>query len=183
MKTTIKDLRRSFAVSHDNLLARANQQISAGHIGSSVIIPNICHDIAVFDYGIGKMISEVFPLVKENFSILPNTKLIGYAGHVQYCNVKQDKKYRNCIIVANIIHPILSKKRKRILNYGILIKAMQDISSHIQKIKKDTDTTPIILTNKIGTGYYGGNWSFISDIIDDVWPNISVTVFPECNKK
>ena len=70
----------------------------------------------------------------------------------------------------------ISKKNYRPLNYLALVKCMNQINMFISK-NFNNDTRVEIHAPRFGCGLAGGNWNFISDLIDDIWTNKSVVIY------
>jgi hypothetical protein len=88
----------------------------------------------------------------------------------------KDQEYLHELIFANMIaqNGTISQNNPRPLNYEALVKCMVDVRNYIQSSDKDKVQ---IHCPKFGSGLAGGNWSFIKDIIDDVWKNNIVYIY------
>jgi hypothetical protein len=75
---------------------------------------------------------------------------------------------------------LVGPKNIRPLNYFALIKAMNSINMYI-KTKLDPSEKIEIHCPKFGSGLAGGNWKFIENLIEDIWPAYFVSVY-EYNK-
>ena len=80
---------------------------------------------------------------------------------------------------------IRSNDNVRPLNYLALAKSMNSLSQYIH-----TNTGFLTKSEKIeihcpkfGAGLAGGNWNFISDLIQDIWGKFFVTVYNYPPKK
>jgi hypothetical protein len=75
----------------------------------------------------------------------------------------------------------ISPRNKRPLNYLALCRSMLSVSKYIKE-KINTDQSVQIHAPKFGSGLAGGNWGFISDLIDDIWSDFQVFIY-DINKK
>jgi len=160
-----------------DIFKTALDRINANNIGSTVIIPHVCNNINVFGAGFSGAISDIYPIVKENFYLLGNKAKL---GHVQYIKVAQNKQYGHKIIVANMIaqNGTISHNNKRPLNYIALAACMNDIKRYIDDLIKEPEIDRCeIHAPKFGSGLAGGNWKFIEKLIEDAWINTAVYIY------
>lgn len=177
MSPTIKE-NHIILVKNKNIFECARNRLFAKENSSTVIIPHVCNNINAFGAGFAGQVAEEFPAVKINFHMLGNTTKL---GQVQYVSVAKNPTHRNEMIFANMIaqNKLLSHTNPRPLNYGALVHAMTDVKNYIQRIKQhnpDIDNIEIHAP-KFGSGLAGGNWDFISDLINDIWTNIPVYIY------
>jgi hypothetical protein len=80
---------------------------------------------------------------------------------------------------------IRSPENNRPLNYLALVKSMNSLSQYIHTntgfINKNEKIE--IHCPKFGSGLAGGNWNFITDLINDIWGKFFVTVYNYPPKK
>jgi len=141
----------------------------------TIIIPHICNNVNAFGSGFSGSIDHHFPIVKDNFYLLGNKNKL---GHTQFIEVAKSNKHK--IIVANMIaqNGLKNKSNPRPLNYWALAHCMYNVNLYIKDIMNTIDDEDIeIHTIKFGAGLAGGNWKFISDIIDDIWSKYLVFIY------
>lgn len=157
----------------NNNLFDITSKIIASNDEICIIVPHVCNNVNAFGSGFAEMVSRVYPSVKANFHVNGPQKL----GHTQF--ITADVKKNNKIIIANMIaqNGLLNPKNKRPLHYPSLVKCMYDVGSYAKKIATETDLKVQIHAPKFGSGLAGGNWLFISDLIDDIWNNQEVFVY------
>lgn len=145
----------------------------AQNAGSTIVIPHVCNNVGLFGAGFAAAIAKNFPIVSTNFELLGKKTKLGY---VQYVSVFKDSVYGHEIIFANMIaqNSIISRTNFRPLNYEALVKCMVDVRNFIHQSNKEKIE---IHCPKFGSGLAGGNWSFINELIKDIWYNINVTVY------
>lgn len=144
----------------------------------NVIIPHVCNNIDLFGAGFAHAISEKYPEVKNNYHLLGKKFLKDNPGYVQFIDVDYEKQYNRRLIVANMIaqNGVRTARNPRPLNYAYLLKSMLDIKKFV--LTKFNSENPVeIHCPKFGSGLAGGNWKFISDLIEDCWSNIPVLVY------
>lgn len=178
-------------INNDNLCFIRNKNIFenvrlknlAGVNGSTVIIPHVCNNANAFGAGFAGQVAVEYPVVKANFHLLANKAKL---GSVQFVEVAKEPLYKHQIIFANMIaqNKTISNKNPRPLNYGALVYCMSQVRSQIKEYEKKTDSAKIeIHAPKFGCGLAGGNWSFISDLINDIWADIPVFIYVLGNNK
>jgi len=134
-----------------------------------IIVPHVCSTSGKFNTGFAAALSKKFPEVKLNYEILHAHKL----GENQ--KVKSNGKMFINMICQNG-EPY--KNNPRPLNYFCLVKCMADVRHFIKNNYKDADIRRCqIHCPKFGVGSSGGNWNFISDLIEDVWADLDVFVY------
>lgn len=164
----------SFSTSKDDIFSISYSFVNSDKQPSTIIIPHVCNNIGLFGGGFSGEIGRAFPEVASNFYVGGKLKL----GHTQTVTSYINKQNNNSIIVANMIaqNGVISKQNRRPLHYPSLIKCMYNINTIIGDLK-NRDLSVRIHCPKFGSGLAGGNWNFISDLIDDIWSNNEVTVF------
>lgn len=176
MKT--KNNKSNIVISKKNIFHTSKLCIKAQDIGTSIIIPHICNNIDLFGAGFAAVIAKEYPDVKSNYHLLGKKFLKDNPGYVQYIDVEYEKKYNRRIIVANMIaqNGVRSYTNERPLNYAYLVKSMVDVKRFV--LKNFNSENPVeIHSPKFGSGLAGGNWEFISCLIEDIWNNIKVVVY------
>lgn len=133
-----------------------------------VFVPHVCGTNGKFNSGFANVLSTVYPETKINYEMLPSYKM----GEIQIINVDKNK------IVVNMISNNESlNKNTRTLNYYCLGKCMASIRGYIKtnynsEIKKCQIHAP-----RFGTGRSGGDWNFISELINDIWFDIETFIY------
>lgn len=151
--------------------------IKAEHNGCSIIVPHVCNNVNAFGAGFAGAVAQYYPEVKANFHMLGNQAKL---GHTQFIAVSKDKKYGHSIIFANMIaqNKLINSNNKRPLNYAALVYCMNQVKSYAADISSKIDSTKVeIHCPKFGSGLAGGNWSFISELINDIWYDYNTFVY------
>lgn len=178
MNTRIKQYKTYpyILVKNSNLFQCINDRISSGYNGSTVIVPHVCNNVNAFGAGFAGQVAQQFPEVKANFHMLGNKSKL---GQTQFIVSKTNEKYKHSIVFANMIaqNGLISPKNTRPLNYYALAICMNDIRNYIKNFKMNNDNNIEIHAPKFGSGLAGGNWNFISDLIQDIWQDVSVYVY------
>lgn len=146
--------------------------------GTTIIVPHVCNNMDLFGAGFAAAIANKYPIVKENYHILGKSFLSKNPGYSQFITVQHNKKHDSKLIICNMIaqNGIISQKNKRPLNYLSLCKSMQGVKNYIKQ-NFDNDQVVQIHAPKFGSGLAGGNWSFISSLIDDIWEGLTVFIY------
>lgn len=158
-------------------LNRVNSKKLSTNIGSSVVIPHVCNNVNGFGSGFAGSVAETYPIVKENFHLLGKNAVLGY---VQFVVVKEDPSTKNKLVFANMIaqNGIVSYDNPRPLHYPSLVKCMERVKQYCFDLSKINDNNPVeIHAPKFGSGLAGGNWYFISDLINDIWYDLNVYIY------
>lgn len=144
--------------------------------GCSVIIPHVCNNINLFGAGFAAAVAREFPIVKQNFHLLGNKSKLGY---VQYVIATKNKSHDHQLIFANMIaqNRIINQTNPRPLNYESLVKCMIDLRNYANNFQQANDAKIEIHCPKFGSGLAGGNWSFIEQLIIDIWNDFPVFVY------
>lgn len=156
--------------------------IKEGNSGSSVIVPHVCNNINSFGAGFALAVSKHYPIVKENYHMLGNTFLKNNLGYVQFIEVANNLTFGHKLIFANMIAQdgIIGPNNPRPLNYLSLCKSMISVKNYATQHFEHKDKKVQIHAPKFGSGLSGGNWSFISELIKDIWNNIDIFIY--CHK-
>lgn len=170
-------------VKNKNIFDCIQSRVSVKDNSSTVLVPHVCNNVNAFGAGFAAQVADKFPTVKMNFHLLGNTAKL---GQVQYVSVDKNSVHKNEIIFANMIaqNKLISRSNPRPLNYGALVYAMNDIRSYIHRLKQsNSDIDKVeIHAPKFGAGLAGGNWSFIVDLIHDIWSGLPVYIYVLGNK-
>jgi O-acetyl-ADP-ribose deacetylase (regulator of RNase III) len=167
--------------SNNNLFETIFNRVKAQDKGCTVFVPHVCNNIDSFGAGFAAQIANYFPSVKADYHLLGKNFLKANLGYAQILTVYEEPKYKHKIHVVNMIaqNGTKSLSNPRPLNYCALMKSMAKVNMYISMNTGFTKHTENIEIHapKFGSGLAGGNWSFISDIIDDMWGKYSVTVY------
>jgi hypothetical protein len=171
----------SYILTNHNLFDSIQKRVTAGNNGCTVIVPHVCNNIDLFGAGFAGQVAEHYPNVKDNYHMLGKTFLKANLGYSQILTVYEDPKFRHKLIFVNMIaqNGIKGSKNPRPLNYFALAKSMSQISNFITSNAdfKNKQASVEIHAPKFGSGLSGGNWNFISDLIEDMWSKYTVFVY------
>jgi hypothetical protein len=137
---------------------------SMGGLDRTIIIPHVCNDEYVMRSGFVVPLIQRWPVVKERYvaSRLP-------LGHTEFINVEDSN---NLVVVANMIaqHKTIRSHPKPI-RYLHLANCMERVRDAIHNEYKATGwfEPATILCPRFGSGLAGGNWDFISELINEIW--------------
>ena len=168
-------------VSNQDIFDSVKKRIKAENNGATIFVPHICNNIDLFGAGFAAQVDQHYPEVKMNYHLLGKSYLKNNLGHSQIVKVDEDKKYKHRLFFVNMIAQsgIKNANNPRPLNYCALVRSMMLLSQFIhmntgfyQKTEKVEIHAP-----KFGSGLAGGNWAFISDIIEDAWKNYNVFIY------
>lgn len=170
-----------YLISNRDIFECCLEKVSAENGGCSVIIPHVCNNMDLYGAGFASAVANKFPLAKANYHMLGKKFLKENPGYCQIINAYENVKSKHTLYIANMIaqNGTISKNNPRPLNYLFLAKSMNLLSNFINhKLKNDNQKTEKIEIHcpKFGSGLAGGNWYFISDLIEDVWSQYNVTV-------
>jgi hypothetical protein len=181
MKTIPK--KETFPIVSGNLFDYVEKMVRSGNNGSSVIVPHVCNNINSFGAGFAAELAHYYPIVKENYHLLGSHFLKHNLGYVQFIEVYKDTTFDHKLIFANMIsqNGTISQRNTRPLNYLALVKCMNQINNFITK-NFNNDSLIQIHAPRFGCGLAGGNWDFITDLIQDIWTNQKVFVYNYSNK-
>ena len=170
----------SYIYSDHEIFKTTKERVSAQNNGATVIIPHVCNNIDLFGAGFAAEISNHYPIVKENYHLLGKSFLKSNLGYSQFVKVHENEKHKHKLLFVNMVaqNGIRSSSNTRPLNYFALAKCMASVSQYIVSntgfIQKTENVE--IHCPKFGSGLAGGNWNFISDLIEDIWGKFFVTV-------
>jgi hypothetical protein len=167
---TLNTIKKDLFLFIDNIFSSTNN--------TTIIVPHVCNNIDLFGGGFTGDIINHYPIVKDNYHMLGKHFLQKNLGYTQFVTAKEDNKNKNKIVFANMIaqNGIFSLKNKRPLNYLALCKSMVAVGQYIKDEKKNERVTQIHAP-KFGSGLAKGNWNFISDLIEDIWGDLSVFIY------
>ena len=179
MKTnTINTNHSMFSTS--NIFEMSKNRVSSEKNGATVFIPHVCNNIDLFGAGFAADIADKFPSVKADYHMLGKNFLKNNFGYAQIIKVMEETRHKQKLYIVNMIaqNGVQSKNNPRPLNYFALAKSMGILSSFILSNTGYLNKSENIEIHcpKFGSGLAGGNWNFISDLIDDVWGRYNVTV-------
>lgn len=163
---------------YGDLFSNVKSFIREGNNGCSIIVPHVCNNSNMFGAGFAAGIAKHYPIVKENYHLLGSVFLKNNLGYVQFVEVSKNENYGHKLIFANMIaqNGIIGKNNPRPLNYLALVKSMVTISSYIKNNFNDENRIQIHAP-KFGCGLAGGNWNFISELINDIWNKNTVFIY------
>lgn len=170
-----------FVYSNHNLFDIAIERVKGGNHGATVFIPHVCNNIDLFGAGFAAQVAEKFPIVKENYHMLGKNFLRNNLGYSQIVKVYEDAKFKHKLFFVNMIaqNGIRSTNNNRPLKYPALVKSMLTTANYIMAQTGFNNKTEKveIHTPKFGSGLAGGNWHFITDLIEDIWGLFPVIVY------
>jgi hypothetical protein len=181
-RTKYKTQPKNIMYTNHNIFDCIKNRVKAGNNGATVFVPHVCNNIDAFGAGFAAQVAERYPTVKADYHMLGKTFLKNNFGYSQVLKVFEDEKYKHKLFFVNMIaqNGLTGPKNIRPLNYFALIKAMNSINMYI-KTKLDPSEKIEIHCPKFGSGLAGGNWKFIENLIEDIWPAYFVSVY-EYNK-
>lgn len=180
----VQDGKNNSFVLHTNrdIFDDARSRVTSDQNGASVIIPHVCNNINLFGSGFADALSDRYPDAKVNYHLLGNSFLKNNLGYVQFIDVFKNQKYGHKLIIANMIaqNGIKKSNNHRPLNYIALAKCMLNVTAYARALNsnsKETHSKCEIHAPKFGAGLAGGNWSFISEMIEDAWKDFDVHIY------
>ena len=170
-----------YTLSSHDIFESIRNRIKADHNGSTVIVPHVCNNIDLFGAGFAAQVADNYPEVKANYHMLGKNFLKNNLGHAQIIKVYEEPKYRHKLYFVNMIaqNGIRGQNNLRPLNYAALTKSMIQVSSFIRNNTGFLNKSERIEIHapKFGSGLAGGNWNFISDLIEDIWYPYNMFVY------
>jgi hypothetical protein len=113
--------------------------------------------------------------------MLGKTFLQKNMGYSQLVPVYEEPFYKHKVFFVNMIaqNGIKNQSNPRPLNYFGLVKAMNNLSIFISDYIKNSNKSEKVEIHcpKFGSGLAGGDWNFISYLIDDIWNKTPVIVY------
>lgn len=167
--------------SNNDLFSIIESRVKAGNNGATVFVPHVCNNVDLFGAGFAAQVAQKFPSVKADYHMLGKNFLKNNFGYCQILKVFEDPKFRHKLFFVNMIAQNGTRNPNNIrpLHYPALVKSMNTLQQYIFTntgfISKTENIE--IHTPKFGSGLAGGNWNFISDLIEDIWGRFFVTVY------
>lgn len=179
MQTKIKS--KNYVTYNSNIFDSITNRVKGGNSGATVFVPHVCNNIDLFGAGFAGQVAYHYPIVKENYHLLGKNFLKNNLGHSQIVKVYEDAKFKHKLYFVNMIaqNGIRGKDNLRPLNYLALVKSMNLLSQFIQHNTGFANKTEKIEIHcpKFGSGLAGGNWNFISDLLEDIWKPYNIYVY------
>jgi|694.fasta_scaffold92165_7 hypothetical protein len=182
MYTKLSDKKLPFIYSNNDIFESVRERVTGGNNGCTVFVPHVCNNIDLFGAGFAAQVAEKYPSVKADYHMLGKNFLKNNFGYSQILKVFEDPKHKHQLYFVNMIAQNGTKNPKNLrpLNYFALAKSMQTLSNHIQNntgYKNGLEKIEIHCP-KFGSGLAGGNWDFITNLIEDIWSSkFFVTVY------
>lgn len=157
-----------------------DKTINSGHLGSSVIIPNICNIKSNnFHNGYATKFASYFPEALKNYQILSNNdKQLGYC-QIFETKASKDKNHPHKVYVANMMCQTGFNSRsstKRNINYSAMAMCLLKINHFIKNhLPKEESESCSIHTHKYLINYLGSDGKFVSYLLEDtIKKNITI---------
>lgn len=170
-----------YILSDKNIFESVFDRVSGDHNGATIFVPHVCNNIDLFGAGFAAQVAEKFPSVKTDYHLLGKKFLQHNLGYCQVLKVYEQEKYKHKLYIANMIaqNGIIGPQNPRPINYLGLAKSMFSLSKFIDMNTGVINKTENIEIHcpKFGSGLAGGNWNFISDLIDDIWGKYKVYIY------
>lgn len=181
MNTLHKNIKPYIEVNKLDIFTSVSNRIKGDHNGSTVFIPHVCNNVDLFGAGFAAQVADRFPSVKANYHLLGKSFIRNNMGHCQIIKVYEEPKYKHKLYFANMIaqNSIPGPNNKRPIDYLALVKSMASLSSYIKNstgFYQKTESVEIHAP-KFGSGLAGGNWNFITDLIEDIWGDYNVYIY------
>lgn len=177
----------SIVYSNRNLFESVTDRVASGNNGATVFVPHVCNNIDLFGAGFAAQVADKFPLVKENYHLLGKNFLKNNLGYSQIVKVWENEKFKHKLFFVNMIsqNGIRGPNNNRPLKYPALIKSMLSLSQYINNQTGLLNKTEKVEVHapKFGAGLAGGDWNFITDLIEDIWGHLFVTIYNYPPKK
>lgn len=144
--------------------------------GHDIIVPQ-CFMFKSQTYSLlSKNIFKHFPVLQNNLEMF--THEYKNYGNTQFVVIEnKHNKNLNKIIFANMLCAKYRTSNRKI-NYIALAKSMSQIASFISSTVSNTENDDIqISSSKFGTGFLGGHWPFIAQLINDSWPQYTTNIY------
>lgn len=147
-----------------------------------VMIPHCCNDDHVIGSGVAGALCEKWPTVRNKYM-----SSVCHLGYVTYVKVDNDKT-----IIANMIgqHSTMVGRNKNgvavgedgrpPVRYAALANAMGSVAGWLERFDHECE----VHCPMFGCDLAGGNWDFVSELIEEIWcPHSKVTCFIHESKK
>lgn len=181
MQTKNKIVNNNIVTYNADIFDYVTSRVSGGNNGCTVFLPHVCNNIDVFGAGFAAQIANRYPSVKVDYHLLGKNFLRSNLGHSQIIKVFEDAKYKHKLFIVNMIaqNGLRSADNIRPLNYLALVKSMNTLSQYIyQNTGFQNKSEKIeIHAPKFGSGLAGGNWNFITNLIEDIWKPYNVYIY------
>lgn len=125
----------------------------------AIIIPHVCNNLGAWGAGFVVPLGQHYPDAKESYLKCNKT-----LGHTDIASLP------NNLFVANMIAQD-GVGGKRPLRYDALTFCMHAVRAFA------TEKQAHIHAPLFGSGLAGGNWNFITQLILDVWGDLSVSIY------
>lgn len=186
MKTEYKNRHKFVTIQNTDIFNSVKERINAKNNGATVFVPHVCNNVDLFNTSFAQKIENFYPIVASNYHMIGKTSSKNYLGYSQIIEAKKDSTYGHKLFFINMIaqNGLKNHLNPRPLNYMYLSNCMYEAIRYIKKntgILNKTEKVEIHAP-RFGTGISGGNWSFISDLIDDIWGSVPTYIY-ENDKK
>lgn len=173
--------------SNRNIFESSISRIKAENAGCTVFIPHVCNNLDVFSAGFAADVAENFPSVKADYHMLGKKFLQSNMGYSQIIKVAEEPKYRHKLYFVNMIaqNGFKNQNNPRPINYFSLARSMNNLSNYIVNNTGFSSGLEKVEIHcpKFGSGLAGGDWNFISMLIEDIWSKYPVIVYNYNKKK
>lgn len=168
MKMNTKKIIPNYAIHNDDLFTNVESLVKAKNLPVNVIVPHVCNNVNAFGAGFAQAVAVRYSIVKDNFHLLGNQSKL---GQVQYVETITNSINKTGLYFANMIaqNGLVNPKNIRPLNYEALVRSMIDVRNFVTKLSEQTLSKTEVHCPKFGSALAGGNWDFISDLIEDIW--------------
>jgi hypothetical protein len=170
-----------YVLSNKNIFDIIEQRVHSKENGATVFVPHVCNNIDLFDAGFAYQVGQKYPVVKADYHLLGRNFLSANLGYSQIIKVYEEPQYRHKLIFVNMIaqNGVKNFNNSRPLNYFALGQSMYKVSQYIHMNTGFVNKNEKIEIHcpKFGSGLAGGNWNFISELINDIWGKFFVTVY------
>ena len=142
------------------------------HNNKNIIIPHVCNDKGGWGAGFVVALSKRWPEPEERYRREFRSGKNKYLGNVHFVHV-EDSNYPVNIYVANMIaqEGTISRENKKPLKYRALANCMDEVKYSALKINAE------IHAPRFGSALAGGNWSFIEELIQEIWIENNINVY------
>lgn len=173
--------KHNFITTNKNIFDIIKQRVNDKNTGCSIFVPHVCNNIDLFGAGFAAQVADKYPTVKANYHMLGKSFLQKNMGYSQILEVYEESVYKHKLFFVNMIaqNGIKNSSNIRPINYLALVKAMNSLSMFISNYIKDSNSSERVEIHcpKFGSGLAGGDWNFISFLIDDIWNKIPVITY------
>lgn len=144
--------------------------------GSDILVPQCFGNNIAHVSRLTQQLYRNFPELQANTEIfISNAKNFGRTQFIEIHN-KNNKNFNKIIFANMLCNKITSHKRK--IDYISLARCMSEISIYLKNRQKQTENDKTqIIGAKFGTGFLGGNWTFIEQLINDSWDWLTTIIY------